>query len=610
MAYQSTGLASGGLGVSRQQFVNGQPVSYYVDPNPATLVVPQIVPRPVALPPLVARNNLGFDDPNYTSLSFNGPPEEIGAWANAYANATANNAPVSYAVPPTAASMAVGGDNAANPGVGNASPFAPRGPAPQFRRQAALQIVQNPPQIGLVNASLPPSAPIAPPAPPMPGQPNVAPPAALPDDQPGEEVETFHDAEEDQDVDQEGIGGGDGEPAVVPGAIPEPAASSGGPPPPPPPPPSGWHPGMRVVDASFTPAGAPTPVVDVIAALSEGTAINNPTISNAPSGTPAAAGVAPSVPAGATATTNAMMGALAEMEAGLYQPAAGSPIGGSTEDLSVPVQAGLGIPPPPPPPPSGGGPVRSGKKGKNKGKGKAHPVPDQYAENRAAEAAAFSGSAAAAPTRLSPQQELMAAIRGGTTLKKAPPRDVRKTAGGGDIAGPKPLAPNQKDVGGDDIQAALRAALAKRNARIGDDEMDENGNVEMTDAERAEWDMPATTAVVPDVEMNEGYAASTDPNARANFTNVMAEIQVAGRARRETGFSLAPKPDFGSDEAFNRGKFDQVVPDDEDPGFRPQDLPSPVSTRRSPPAVKKGKKPSPKRANKPKAKNPPKAGPP
>ena len=70
MAYQSTGLASGGLGVARQQFVNGRPVSYYVDPNPATLVVPQIVPRPIALPPLVAGNNWGHDDPR--SLSFNG----------------------------------------------------------------------------------------------------------------------------------------------------------------------------------------------------------------------------------------------------------------------------------------------------------------------------------------------------------------------------------------------------------------------------------------------------------------------------------------------------------------------------------------------------------
>lgn len=632
MAYQSTGLASGGLGVARQQFVNGQPVSYYVDPNPATLVVPQIIPRPVALPPLVARNNLGANDPYYTSLSFNGPPEEIGAWANAYANATANSAPIRSMEAPQA------------PDTFGAAMAQGQTLAPDPRREAALQIVTNPPQIGITQPSLPPAVPVAPAPPAMPGQPATAPPAALPDDQPGIEVETFHDAETGDDTTQEGIGGGDGAPAVVPGAIPQ--APAGGPPPPPPPPPSGWHPGMRTVDAQHTPAMMPTPIVDQIAALSE-SAINNPTITSAPSGFPSAAGVVPSVPAGATAATSAMLQAVLEINTDQQVPAMGDTPPGSTLDLSVPAQAALGIPPPAPPPPPMGG-VR------NKGKGKAHPIPDQFVQNLAAENAAFSGSAATG--RGAAQDELLAAVKNGGGLKPAgerrrsskpyarptPMTEKEKAIAAREdmlagIKGGVKLKPSQTRVAGPTeqrveteygwkmlkgdqrgpptgIAGAMDAELRRRRAAIDPDNEDEQGDQRMDEADEEDW----PTASPEEATMEDGMGVGMDPNARADMINIGAAAALAGRARRSVGSPFGSVPNFGSDEAFMAGKYDQTVPDDGGPSSQP----SPPTQRRPPPggvmpgygnskSEKAGKKkPSPKRTNKPKAKNPPKAGPP
>lgn len=591
MAYQTTGLASAGLGVTRQQFVNGVPVSYYVDPNPATLVVPQIVPRPIALPPLVAGNNWGHDDPR--SLSFNGPPAEVGAWANAYALAQAQSGPfvLPGSQPPGESTEAVGLPQAP---PGGAAPFGAANSGARAQAQAAaIQVVTNPPQVGLVQPQLPPSQPVPAAAPPAPGQPNINPPAALPDDQPGEEIETFHDAAEDQDDDQEGIGGGDGEPAVIPGAIP-PAPSAG--PPAPPPPPMGWHPGMRTIDAQHTPAMAPVPVVDVIAAQMEASA-NNPTMSGAPSGAPGpAAGTSPAIGAGATAATNAMMAAVLEIGTDQQVPAM-SPA--SSVDMSPLVEAGLGIPPAPPPPM-----IRS-RVNVRKNKNKAHPVPDQFAQNQAAENAAFSGSAAMG--RPDPQSELLAAVRNGGGLKPAGSRrnsgskpyarpqtkedkeiaarqemmsaikqggNLRKTAGPRvmeveavqtatgwkRLGGAKKANPvtGEQAEGMEAVARAMQAALAKRNAasRYSDDE-DEQGDRHMDDASEGGWDDGPG-----EIEMDEGVGASVDPNVRANMTAMAAAAAVAGRARNGTGSPL-----FGSVPDFTAAKYDQQVPEDDEPGW-------------------------------------------
>lgn len=645
MAYQTTGLASAGLGVTRQQFVNGQPVSYYVDPNPATLVVPQIVPRPIALPPLVSGNNWGHDDPH--SLSFNGPPAEVGAWANAYALAQAQSGP--FVIPGSQPA----GDYAGAIGLpqapaGGAAPFAPPNSGARAQAQtAAIQVVTNPPQVGLVQPQLPPTQPTVPAPPPMPGQPNITPPAPLPDDQPGTEVETFHDAQEDADdeeeEDEEGIGGGDGEPAVVPGALPDDQVVPGAGPPAPPPPPMGWHPGMRTVDAQHTPAMAPVAVVDVIAAQVE-SAAQNPTMSGAPSGSPGpAAGVAPAIGAGATAATNAMMAAVLEIGTDQEVPAI-SPA--TSMDLSPIVQAGLGIPLPPPPPPMVGAPPAGGgkKKGKkNKGKGKAHPVPNQFAEQQAAENAAFSGSAAMG--RTDAQSELLAAVRSGGGLK---PAGSRRNSGkpyerpqtkedkeiaarqemmaaikqGGNLrktAGPRVMEPEAvetatgwKRLGGakkanpvtgdqptgmDEVARAMQAALAKRNAAIHSDNEDEQGDQMMDDVSESGWDEGPG-----EIEMDQGMGASVDPNLRADQVNIAAAAALAGRSRRGVGSPFGSTPDFSA-----AGKFDQQVPMDDEPGWAVQDLPagpsddglmvqnmpSPPAVKKAPPKPPKGKKPKP-----------------
>ncbi len=635
MSYQTTGLASAGLGVTRQQFVNGRPVSSYVDPNPATLVVPQIVPRPIALPPLVASNNWGHDDPR--SLSFNGPPDEVGAWANAYAMATSMSAPFvpPASVPPPGSGPALDIKTPAGAAGSGSAPFL----APPAPRAPAISVVTNPPSRGLVPPGLPPTMPAPAAAPPLAGQPDITPPAGLPEDHPGHEVETFHDAVEDPDVAEEGIGGGDGEPAVIPGAIPEPAAPplNAGIPLAPPPPPSGWHPGMRVVDAMHMPGMPIVPVVDTIAALSE-SAASTPTSSGAPSGSPgAASGCSPSVGAGASAATNAMLTAVLELNTAAAAPAM-SPVSAGSDvsmDMAPAVDAALGIPGPPgvpPPPPRP--PVRTRV---NKNKGKAHPIPDQFAESFAAENGAFSGSAATGG-RMDAQSELLNAIRSGGGLKptgerKRTPYDRPKTAkdveegkiaalmkeveGGFQLrktAGPRTAvedvletptgwkrlgAPKKPEVmvgdqpmGMDKVAIDMAEALRKRNAAMRyDDDEDEQGDRHMDDrSDEGEWYDER------DIEMGEGSGASVDPNIRANMTAVAAAAAVAGRAARGTGSPIfaGAVPDFNSvaaqDDRAARGKFDQTVPE-EDEGFTVQNMPSPPSTKKSKPAPPKGKKP-------------------
>lgn len=539
---------------------------------------------------------------------------------------------------PTTAPL-TGGD-VANPGVGSGNFFAP--PAKQAAREAALQIVTNPPQIGLTQPGLPPAAPAAPPPPPLPGQPATAPPAGLPDDQPGHEIETFHDAMQDQDAAEEGIGGGDGEPAVIPGAIPQ--APAGGPPPPPPPPPSGWHPGMRVLDAQHMPGMAPVPVIDQIAALSEGAAINNPTFTNAPSGFPSAAGVVPSVGFGATAATNAMLAAVLEINTSQQMRAVGDSPSSSTGDLSAAVQTSLGIPPPPPPPMM-----------------RAHPVPNQFAQNLAAENGAFSGSAASG--RMDPQAALLNAVRAGGNLKPAgnrkpydrpPPKkalsekeqavQARQEMLAG-IAGGVKLKPTQTRVAGGDaerveteygwkilksnqggplkgIAADMDAELRRRRAAIDPDNEDAQGDQMMDDASESGW----SASPARSVSMEDGMGVGMDANVRADMVNVGAAAALAGRARRGTGSPFGAVPDFSSDTAFMAGKYDQLVPDEDAPvlpdpeaggglGSRNFVLdPAPARPKPTHPGNKgpgKGNSKADKEAraaaaNKPKAKNPPK----